>query len=339
MKKFRMFVMLMMLTLLLSGCGQTQEEKIAEVQEADAITTADVVELLEYRDLTVEKQTPSDAWMEQWPEIEIYKIDGEGLLLMQATEGMPLYQRDKLVQELDWAFWGYRYDSTESAALNQLLTDFVPETGFYAYSHAWEAKNIIACYVPYFDMEQPEEGDVQTEEEQLAAIEMIKEITASSNRVKAVFYEDINGMEVKDSRAEGQHFTLNPQISYFQVPFEVDGKTTYDLFYEVQARVTLHEDAAEQWRGQDAKVEIQHEKAGIGATKRAGTSGTFEELFEGDREYAAVIDDRFIVGPQPQEMLEFQVIVTVGDYVETFDVTLDLLNDTMTVLPGKMEIE
>ncbi len=329
-KMFVMFTMLLLLTMLFMGCGQTQEEKIAEVQEANTITTADVVELLEYHDLTVEKQTPSDAWMEQWPDVEIYKINGEGLLLIQATEGLHLYQRDKLVQELDWNFWGYRYDSTESILLNQLLTDFAPETGFYAYCFPWEAKNVIACYVPYYNAEYP--GDsVTTEEDVDAWMAMMEEALAPAEQVGAVFQEEINGIEVKRSRAEGQHFTLNTQISYFQVPLEVDGNTSYDLYYEMQAYITAHEDTAELFKGQEAKVELKTVKVGSGATHSRSESGTFEELFVNRLDTDVEINDRFIAAPQPQETLEFQVVITVGNYVEAFDITVDIVNSELTL--------
>ncbi len=323
MKKFRMFMMFAMLMMLLAGCGQTQDEKITEVQAANAITTADVVDLLEYRDLTVEKQTPSDAWMKQWPDIEIYKINGENLLLMQATEGLHLYQRDKLVQDLKWRSGYLVFGVEETALLNQLMKDYPLETGFYAQNVNWEAKNVIACYVPYYDSAHPEELDWENEDVRLTWQAVAEDVGALRDEVKAVFYEDINDLDTVENTVEGEKFDLAVNASYYLMPFEVDGNTTYDVYYDLDTCVTLHEEEAALFEGQEVLGEVRCiAPPATAATKGMSVGGSFEELLADDNQMTFGIDDRFIAGPQPQEQLEFQVIITVGDYEETFSIML-----------------
>ncbi len=313
MKKFRMFAMLMMLTLLLSGCGPTLEEKIADVQASNAITTADVADLLELREYTVEKQTPSDAWMEQWPDIEIYKINGENILLMQATKDVHVYVRDELVKELKWDGIVDR----EVPILDQLKTDFPLETGHYGMSHAIEAKNIIACYVPYraYDLSVLESGN---EEEKAQAYDIQKESSALADMVGSVFSQDINGMQVINRDIKGENFDAQAIILYYQVPLEVDGNTTYDVFASILPSVTVHEDVWRQHYQQEMTVTVENTDGMI------DTMDSITQHFVLDEPNHTITDmmtSEEIVGPKPLEQLNYQVTVTIGDMTETLDIT------------------
>ena len=76
-KQFMGAMLACLLMLLLTGCGQsmTLEEKVAEVQGKNEITTQDVVQLLKLEGLAVEKQKVSAEFAELCPDTEVYKVN------------------------------------------------------------------------------------------------------------------------------------------------------------------------------------------------------------------------------------------------------------------------
>ena len=57
--KILIMITIAFLTILLTGCGPTLEEKITEVQAKNMLTTTDVIDLLELEGVEVTPQKPT----------------------------------------------------------------------------------------------------------------------------------------------------------------------------------------------------------------------------------------------------------------------------------------
>ena len=137
-------VLVCVLALLLAGCGQSVESKSAYVQHhAEEIAVNDVVQLLNLEGLKVDRMEPSVDFAEQFPGVQICKINGDNVLLMKVVEG----DATAALQELGWEDLQTIDMENPEAVVAQLMTDYAADEATYQTGTAYAAKNIAACYI------------------------------------------------------------------------------------------------------------------------------------------------------------------------------------------------
>ena len=314
-KQFMGAMLACLLMLLLTGCGQsmTLEEKVAEVQGKNEITTQDVVQLMKLEGLSVEKQKVSAEFAELCPDTEVYKVNGDNLLLMKATEGS-LYDRDKELQEKDWNHYWFDQENP-SAALQQLQKDCGLEKNKYYSGRDYAGKNIIAGYFANIDVELFEENVTQE-----VAYEKMEAAAALAEKVSHVFDYDINGIREYAVTAEGKYFSVAGTLYFSQTPYTAGKSTMYDVFTDIRYTATVKDEIFAKYQGQDMTLEstgpINNIIGTTGAVRQSG------QLLE-KKLYSGQNDNRNIIGQEYTGPIQYEVTFSVGDISETLIVGVD----------------
>lgn len=290
-QKILTVIAIALLALLLTGCGPTLKEKIAEVQVSSTITTADVVELLELEGLEVKKQKPTEAFLEKWPDAEVYKVGGENLLLMQPFEGS-LNNRYSLVRELEWDIRAtYSYESYQ-----EILNAYKPEVGIYAPGNWFGGKNIIALYVNYFSEDALNDKDFEYGSE-------------TRDAVKKVFRAGINNMQTEHYTKAGENFAVTAHMNFYQTPYSFEEPykgTQYDVYLESEIEIQFFDEVLEKYSGKELQYKITGPQIG---SKQSGSSGTttVRQVVKKTEK-----DDYIIYKPHTGP-IQYEVTVTIGD--------------------------
>ena len=319
--KILTIITIAVLTLLLTGCGTTLEEKIAEVQAKNTITTADVVKLLELEGLEVKQQKPGAAINEKWKNVAIYKVEGENLLILTQFDGKP-WERNNKLRELElndrWAWFGdgaYAVEENSVESIKRVTEELKSETGYYSASRIYSYKNVIAVYVSYMPI-----GDAKnmTEDEMLALHEKIEENQKISSRVQRLFWQDLCGMKTEKHTTAGNYVDATLHMRFYGQPYSHKERIMYEYFEKSDIFIELHEDIAEQHSEESLKIECRGPLAGPIA--RGGSRGlTISEIYN-SRSFT-LDDSRENIGYGKEPYIgpiQYEVIITIGnDITET----------------------
>ena len=189
MKKLWITTMVLLLLMVLSGCGgdMTLEDKIAEVQKKTEIRTEDVLALMTMDGMDYEVMEPSEAFSENWPDVTICKIgDTHYLLLSSFVMGE---QRTAAKNECGWWYMAPLPETDKNAPfiLDQLEQDFALEDIDVVHVGDWDGKNIAGQLIPVIRQDM-------TKEERDVLNERHREIDSAMNRI---FNQYINGEMVE----------------------------------------------------------------------------------------------------------------------------------------------
>lgn len=315
-RKILTILTIALLTLLLTGCGPTLEEKIAEVQAKNTITTADVVELLELEGLDVKAQKPGAAINENWKNVAIYKVEGENLLILTQVGGKP-WERNNKLRELElndrWAWFGdgaYAVEENFVEPIKRVTEELKPETGYYTASRIFNYKNVLAVYVSYMPI-----GDAKnmTKDEMLALYEKIEANQKISSRVQRLFWQGLCGMKIEEHTTSGNYADVTLHMRFYEQPYNHKERIMYEYFEQSDIFIELHDDIAEQYSEESIKIECRGPLAGPIA--RGGSRGlTVSEIhstrsftLDASRENIGYGKESY-TGP-----IQYEVTVTIGD--------------------------
>ena len=289
--KILTIITIALLMLLLTGCGPTLEERIAEVQAKNTITTADVVELLKLEGLDVKQQTPTAEFKNKWPDAEVYKVGGENLILIQTFEGS-LNERNSFVREMEWDI----RTTYSPEVIQNILNAYKPDGGIYAPMNWYGGKNIVALYVNYYSAEALEENDFEYGLD-------------SRNSVKKVFRVDINDMRKNNYTTVGENFAVTAYMDSYQTPYSYDKPykgTQYDFYLESEIELQFFDDVLEQYQGSDLEYKITGPKIGSRQSGQTGHTNVREQL-------TVTMKDENIIHVPHTGPIQYEVTVTIGD--------------------------
>lgn len=297
-----------LLALLLTGCGPTLEEKIAEVQASNTITTSDVVELLELEGVEVEKQKPGTDIHEMWEGVEIYKLDGENLLLLTTFDGYP-WDRDNQLSRLElgnnWNWMSEEKDMPEpvKAAVKELK----PDDMTYWMGKSWMYKNILALYVPALPTVPEDEN--QSYEAYTARME---QLTATLKPVNRVFEEYLMNIQTEEYEADGEYFDVKLTSYFSEVPYEYNDRVIYTTWEDADCLVELNEELVKPYTGQEIEIRCCGPLEGPLASKNErGLSTTLNNTLSfslGSSSPHQGYGQEPYTGP-----IQYEVTVTIGD--------------------------
>lgn len=298
-----------LLVILLGGCGQNLEQKIAAVQEKNEITVQDVADLVQLEGLDIKKQTPSAEFAEKWPDTVIYKMAGENLLLMQSF-AEDFWSRERTLNNIGWNGRGYWGLEDAAEVVKQAAADCQPESGQFLISKFYSGKNIVAWYAVYSAENVPNEEDMKT-------------IAASSEIVERVFRADINGLKTEQLEKGGENYVTTAVLDYYRTPFTIGNATMYDFYMNVQFTVQLSDTFVEQYQGQEVTLEVEglkgegyynsHMKASHQTKLDATTSTLSCSLGKWQK----------LIGAGYEEPYQFEVTVSAGDFSESMLIASD----------------
>lgn len=306
-------VLVCLLVLLLTGCGQTVESKAAYVQEQNEIAVNDVVQLLTLEGLQVDRMEPSGAFAAQFPGVQICRINGDNLLLLKATTGS-LYDRNHELASSDWEFYWYDQEKP-SAMLEQVQKDYGLEEKKYYSGRGYGAKNIIAGYFTCIAPEFLQETVTKEMQE-----EKVKEVTAVTDKVSRVFDYDINGMQEYAVTAEGNYFSVEGTLYYYQTPYTAGKSTMYDMSTDIHYTATVKDEIFTKYQGQDMTLRIS-QIAGM-AGKSAG-SRELQTLLDKKSLTGNLNDCSDITGQKYAGPIQYEVTFSVGDISETVTIGVE----------------
>lgn len=313
-QKILTVIAIALLALLLTGCGPTLKEKIAEVQASSTITTADVVELLELEGMEVKPQKPGYAINENWKNVAIYKVEGENLLILTQFGGKP-WERNQKLQELElndrWAWFGfYAVEESSVESIRRVTEQLKPETGYYSASRIFNYKNVIAVYVPC----KPIGNEINmSEENKLAFYEQLETIQETTNHVCRVFWQDLCGMTIEEHTTAGKYMDVTLKVHFYGSPYEHKERVMYEFFEKSDVMIELHEDIAEQYSEEAVKIECRGPLEGPIA--RGGSRGlTVGEIYN-TRSYTLDASRENVgYGKEPYAgPIQYEVTLTIGD--------------------------
>lgn len=309
--------------MLVGGCGTNLEQKIEAVREKKVLAIQDVADLIQLEGMDIQKQTPSAAFVEKWPDTVIYKVDGKNLLLVQSFEE-ELWKRDSIFREIGWK--GDDFFELERAAdvVKQAMTDNPLKFGEYRRAEMYRGKNIVAWYVVSgFSMEQ------------VASESIIKslgwrhmgqyvyymnsrmrwnEITATMKTVEHVFQSDINDLKTEQFEKKGENFIVHATVNHYETPVTVGAYTMYEYYLDAQFEVQVTEALLEQYRGQEIHVSVKGPLQGSYRTHGASLGTALNERNIDEITFGG----EYGVGGEPcDDTIGFEVTVAVGDMAET----------------------
>lgn len=302
-QKILTVIAIALLALLLTGCGPTLKEKIAEVQASSTITTADVVELLELEGLEVKLQKAGYAIHKSLKGVNVYKLDGENLLFLINFDGAP-WERDNYLSDLGLRYAWYWGSDAKTEQICSIVQEFKPETGNYSIGYDFAYKNILAVYVTYLGVTEEMSRDEISEKLDIAA--------ATTGKVRKVFLEDMNDMQTSEYTADGQYFTAKVTSYFSQVPYEYDSRLMYIYLEDSKCTVFLNEDIAEQYQGQKFEICFKGPLEGPAASSGShGLGGTIDNTMSfalgSSREHTGYSKEPY-AGP-----IQYEVTLTIGD--------------------------
>ncbi len=308
MKQHKILTMgiIVVLTLLLTGCGPTLEEKITEVQAKNMLTTTDVIDLLELEGVEVEKQKPGSDIHESWEGVEIYKLDGEHLLFLVEYNGYP-WDKDNYLYKLNLGDnWAWMMDDTQNESVTNAKKMFKPDNMEYWYSQIWMCKNMIAVYVPalYVIPEGTQASAEVMEERQ-------QQMTGTIEPLKKVLNEYIRGVQTTEYTASGEHFDVQHTLHYAETPYEYNDKMMYEFYENSDIMVSLHDDIAEQCSEKEIKIECRGPLDSPFGEKTRGVGGTINNVWS----YSLGASGANIgYGKEPYTgPIQYAVTITIGD--------------------------
>ncbi|GEM_PF-1687487 len=323
-KQFMAVMLVCLLMLLLTGCGQsmTLEEKVAEVQGKNEITTQDVVQLMKLEGLSVEKQKVSAEFAELCPDTEVYKVNGDNLLLMKATEAT-LNDRREVFEELGWYNIAKYYDTTEEtlSLLKQLEKDYQPEDGTYQFGITGSVKNIVVYQVPVVN-------------ETKAVEEQIKEYTVITETIRKVLQEDIKGMQTYHPATVGKDIQVLATIHTYQMPYTTGKITQYDYYLSTDFELRLSDEVMEKYKGQEFRAEVKGplEHLHYLSNGSTGCTGNLDEVNDNTISMElgnnSEVSYEVYTGP-----IQYEVTFSVGDISETLIVGVDEAVTAETTAP------
>ena len=260
-----------LLALFLTGCGPTLEEKITEVQAKNTITTSDIVDLLELEGVEVVKQKPGTDIHELWEGVEIYKLDGEGLLLLTTFDGYPwdadnhLY-RLELGNRMDWMMEEKHMPEPIKAAVEKLKPDNID----YWYGRIWTYKNMQAVYVPAI----PERLEGMSSEDYQEHMDGYAEKIEPVNRV---FKEYLLNIQTEEYKADGEYFDAEITSYLSEVPYEYNDRLMYTYLEDSKCLIQLNEERIKPYIGQELSIRCKGPLEGPFAS--SGSRGISGALF------------------------------------------------------------
>ena len=300
--KILIMITIAFLTILLTGCGPTLEEKITEVQAKNMLTTTDVIDLLELEGVEVTPQKPTTEFRNKWPKAELYKVGGENLLLIQTFEGS-FNERNSLVREMEWDI----RTTYSPEAIQNILNAYKPDGGIYAPMSWYGGKNIVALYVNYYSAEALEKNGFEYGMDSL-------------DIVKNVFQVDINGMRKNNYTAVGKNFAVTAYMDSYQTPYSYEEPykgTQYDFYLESRIEIQFFDDVLEQYQGRDLEYKITGPEIGSRQTARTGHTDVKERL-------NITMKDENVIHVPHTGPIQYEVTVTIGDDItETLIVGTD----------------
>lgn len=295
-----------LLALFLTGCGPTLEEKIAEVQAKNTITTSDIVDLLELEGVEVVKQKPGTDIHELWEGVEIYKLDGEGLLLLTTFDGYPwdadnhLY-RLELGNRMDWMMEEKHMPEPIKAAVEKLKPDNID----YWYGRIWTYKNMQAVYVPAI----PERLEDMSSEDYQEHMDGYAEKIEPVNRV---FKEYLLNIQTEEYKADGEYFDAEITSYLSEVPYEYNDRLMYTYLEDSKCLIQLNEERIKPYIGQEFSIRCKGPLEGPFASSGSrGISGTIDNELSfslGASNAETGYGKEPYTGP-----IQYEVTVTIGD--------------------------
>ncbi len=294
------------LTMLLCGCGPTLDEKIAEVREKNTLTTTDVIELLELEGVEVEKQKPGSDIHALWKGVEIYKLDGEGLLLLTAFDGYPwdadnyLY-RLELGNSMDWMTEEKYMPEPIKAAVETLKPDNID----YWYSKIWTYKNMQAVYVPAIPARQE---DMSLEEYR----ERMNSYAEKIEPVNRVFKEYLLNIQTEEYKASGEYFDAEITSYLSEVPYEYNDRLMYTYLEDSKCLIQLNEEMIKRYIGQELSIRCTGPLEGPFADSGSrGISGTIDNVLSFS---LGASNENIGYGKEPYTgPIQYEVTITIGD--------------------------
>ncbi|MBQ3508947.1 MAG: hypothetical protein IJA90_02845 [Peptococcaceae bacterium] len=305
-RKVLTILTIVLLALFLTGCGPTLEEKIAEVQAKNTITTSDIVDLLELEGVEVVKQKPGTDIHELWEGVEIYKLDGEGLLLLTTFDGYPwdadnhLY-RLELGNRMDWMIEDKHMPEPIKAAVEKLKPDNID----YWYGRIWTYKNMQAVYVPAI----PERLEDMSSEDYQEHMDGYAEKIEPVNRV---FKEYLLNIQTEEYKADGEYFDAEITSYLSEVPYEYNDRLIYIYLADSKCLIELNEEMVKPYTGQEFSIRCKGPLEGPFASSGSrGISGTIDNELSfslGASNAETGYGKEPYTGP-----IQYEVTVTIGD--------------------------
>ena len=305
-RKVLTILTIVLLALFLTGCGPTLEEKIAEVQAKNTITTSDIVDLLELEGVEVVKQKPGTDIHELWEGVEIYKLDGEGLLLLTTFDGYPwdadnhLY-RLELGNRMDWMIEDKHMPEPIKAAVEKLKPDNID----YWYGRIWTYKNMQAVYVPAI----PERLEDMSSEDYQEHMDGYAEKIEPVNRV---FKEYLLNIQTEEYKTSGEYFDTKITSYLSEVPYEYNDRLIYIYLADSKCLIELNEEMVKPYTGQEFSIRCKGPLEGPFASSGSrGISGTIDNELSfslGASNAETGYGKEPYTGP-----IQYEVTVTIGD--------------------------
>ncbi len=320
MKRLRLYLTILLLLLLplsLTGCLQPPKDKldvkVASMQESNTITVDDVVELLELNGFTVEQQDVSDQWANRWSKLLVYKIDDKHLLLLRdvALEDKSLEERNEMVCKL--GLDAGRIDIGDyTSVFPQVLQDYPAENGSYYETDNYNTKNMIVCSIPCYESTEYGSDGYNT------AMNYREELDR-------IFFQDINNMlsmEIPSAGFfgdgfNGDEYTLDCSMEYYQVPYEFEGETTYDYHHYISCSVKTTDEVMEQYNADEVTLNLYPAENGCPdwenvRSVHATGQGESKHMSYAYTELNTLLDKEF-----DAEHVHYYLDIIIGDAKET----------------------
>ncbi len=317
MRKWHVYLAVLLIAAVLTGCGVTLEKKVAEVQSKNDISTKDVTQLLELEGLTVKEQSVSKAFAEQWPEAELYQVSNgevEGFLLLQSMDDY-LWRREFIFQELDWHEF-YIYDAKSDLKLPE---DFQVEEESVLVARTEAAKNILAYYLLPYNFQLPADLTEGTQVAYDFYQAEVGKVSDLSETIKRVFQVDINGMQQIALTEQGEAFSVTGTADYFFTPYDMEQGSATDVFIDFVFDLTLDDEVFAQYQGQEYTLSCKGLKG----------SGTMQSSLTEQKINYHSNSLREVIGGKDIKPVAYQITFSVGDLQETVTVSLTELTQTV----------
>jgi len=258
-KGIAVFAAVLILAVGISGCLQVGDEsaalsaKIADVRQANTITTQDVVDLMELEGLEVSKVLPSSEFKKYWPNGKLLKVNTAHYVALQSFDEN-INQREYTMSKTGWkTAWSMQSDKAPTV-VQQIGKDYLGmNDGDWITSHEFYGKNIVAFVVYAF----PEDAAEMTQEEVQAELDKIDIVTEG---LKRVFYNDINNLVSEKVAAESDNFQITGTVHYYQtgvVDEQSPNKWTYyDARTWLECDIIFSDTIWQQYQGVEYEVRI-----------------------------------------------------------------------------------
>jgi len=319
-KKFGWIAIALVLLIgLLTGCGQTVESKVHELQEKNDITTKDVVMLMELEGLTVKAHEPSAAFREQWPKAELYTVsDGttQAFFLLQDL-GADTWNRESIIAKMGWNRLHFYTQEAPDPLAKQLKTDFALEGEYQWLGQQVYAKNLLGCYLIPWEVSQLVQLE-DSEEQRQNFTAQLEQFEALQDIIRRVFWTDINDIQQVACDVQGEAFSVDGTVAYYATPYEMERGSVVDCYAAAELTLHVNDEVFDRYQGQQVSITY------AGPTDMRNSQTTQSGVLMEQAVPLQVRKTQSLLGGDFRGPLEYLVTLQVGDLEETVTVTINV---------------